>query len=151
VLARFTLTFHILLLTVNAFAQSQIKGIIADSLTTKSVEYAIVSVYKSNDTRPLEGKLTDSTGRFAFADLKQGNYDLKVELMGYQAKTFKNIALKNEETVNIGTIGLFSQVAHLNEIEVKGEQDPNQNKLDKQTYKADQFQSAKGGTAIDYY
>ncbi len=148
-LARFTLTFHILLLTVNAFAQSQIKGIIADSLTTKSVEYAIVSVYKSNDTRPLEGKLTDSTGRFAFADLKQGNYDLKVELMGYQAKTFKNIALKNEETVNIGTIGLFSQVAHLNEIEVKGEQDPNQNKLDKQTYKADQFQSAKGGTAID--
>lgn len=62
--AHFSLTLYISLFSANAFTQSQIKGTITDSLTTISIEYAIASLYKTNDTKPLAGKLTDSTGRF---------------------------------------------------------------------------------------
>lgn len=138
-----------LILIAQTSAQSQIKGRINDSLSAKSLEFAIISIYKTNDTKPLDGKLTDSTGRFEFNNLNQGIYDLKFELIGYQTKTIKSIELKSNQSIELGSISLKSISAQLDEVLVKGEQDPNQNKLDKQTYKADQFQAAKGGTAID--
>ena len=83
-----------------------LKGKIADSLSAQPVEYAIVSIYKLNEAKPLGGKLTDSTGRFLFSDLNAGIYTLKIELIGYRTKNF--IILGFEEKGGVTTfVNLF--------------------------------------------
>jgi ferric enterobactin receptor len=129
-------------------SQSEIKGRIIDSISTQPIQYVVTSVYKSGDTKPLNGKLSDSTGTFLLGNLSADVYDLKIEFIGYQTKTLKNISVKNNQPFTIGEI-ILSPSALLGEVTVTAQQDAFSTKIDKQVFKADQFQTAKGGTAID--
>ncbi|HET6228286.1 MAG TPA: TonB-dependent receptor [Bacteroidia bacterium] len=125
-----------------------LQGKIVDSVTNRPVEYAVISIYQTTSASPLSGKLTDSTGRFTFDKLPFGVYDLKVEFMGYRTKQLKGITLTTAQTLNLGEIKFLSS-STLNELVVSAEQNAFVSKIDKQIYKADKFETAKGGTGID--
>jgi ferric enterobactin receptor len=125
-----------------------LQGTIIDSLTNTPVEYAVISIYRANTSSPLSGKLTDSTGRFIFDKLPPSIYDLKIEFMGYRTKQLKGIDLISTQAINLGEIRFLSATT-LNELVVSAEQNVISSKIDKQIYKADKFESAKGGTGID--
>jgi ferric enterobactin receptor len=131
-----------------AFSQAEIKGRILDSISHQSIQYAVISIYKANDTKPLSGKLCDSTGAFILSGLAASSYDLKIEFMGYHSKVLRNIVLDANQKLALGEIALRPN-SSLTEIVIEGQQNTLTNKIDKQVYKADQFQAAKGGTAID--
>lgn len=131
-----------------AFSQAELEGRIVDSLTHQAVEYAVVGIYKANDPKPFSGILSDSTGTFVLKNLPAATYDLRIEFMGYRSKIVSKIVLADNKKLVLGEIG-FQSVATLNEIVIEGQQNTLSSKIDKQTYKADRFQAAKGGTAID--
>ncbi|MDX2195826.1 MAG: TonB-dependent receptor [Cytophagales bacterium] len=141
--------FLICFASSQVFSQSQIKGKITDTLSSKPLEYAIVSIFNTSDDKLVNGKLTDSTGTFVFDKIDEGNYYLKIDLIGYRTSYVRGILIDKSKMVNLGNINMNVSSAMLNEVEVNAVKDPNQVKIDKQTYKADQFESAKGGTAID--
>lgn len=143
--------FRILLLTVLSFmvtdlySQTAIKGRIIDSLNRKPVEFCNAAIYNSVDNTLLGGRLTDSTGLFEFKNLKSGLYYIKIESIGYKSKAIGNVPVNRSGTTILGDILIEEDAASLKEVVVNGQQ---QSPF-KQVYKANQFEAAKGGTAID--
>jgi ferric enterobactin receptor len=138
-----------LCITVSVFSQGTIKGKILDSLNNTPVEYASVSIYNTEDDKLINGQLSNSTGDFTFTDMVPGNYYLKIDFIGYRTTSIKDIVVSKSLPINLGNIIISHSVQYLNEVIVSGTQDEALNKIDRQVFKAEQFQSAKGGTALD--
>jgi ferric enterobactin receptor len=60
-----------------------------------------------------------------------------------------NIKVENNQNVQLGAITLKIASQALDEVVVQGKKSNSYNKIDKQKYKASQFETSKGGTAID--
>lgn len=128
---------------------SSIKGVVTDSQNKLPLDYSSVALIKGQDSSVVTGALTKTNGEFNLQKLNAGDYILKVFFIGYETKFISNISLTEGQQLNLGNITLNPGTKLLNEVTVTGEKINALNKIDKQTYKSDQFQSAKGGTAID--
>jgi ferric enterobactin receptor len=142
-----------LIITVNdiLFAQNTIKGIVIDSTSNNPLEYAIISVFKNSDQKFVNGTVTDALGKFEVKSLPADNYSIKIEFLGFRTKRINSIVVNQNQTFDVGKISIQSNAQNLQEVVVSGNiaNQNVQNSLEKQTFKADQFQNAKGGTAID--
>lgn len=142
--------FIILLSSKSLFAQNaSVAGIVADEQTKQPVEYASIALLKASDSSVVAGVLTKSNGSFVFSKLAAGAYVIKVAFIGYHTKRTQTFNLTANSQVNAGTIWLSRSQKLLSEVKITGQRDNALNKIDKQTYRADQFESARGGTAID--
>jgi ferric enterobactin receptor len=146
--------FFLILITLISFLNSanaqnaSIKGFVTENETKLPVEFASVSVLKKENAAIIKGDLTKSNGEFIITDLNTGNYILKIISIGYEtAEVNFVISGKNEKIVLDVKMNLSNKL--LNEVVVKGERNSIRNKIDKQTYKANQFESSKGGNAVD--
>lgn len=144
-LISFLLVFSSALFAQNA----SVHGIIIDEFTGAPMNYASISIYKTSDTNLVNGTLTDSTGNFKLSNLKPGNFFLKIQFVGYQTKRISSLNIAEGQKVDLGVIPVNPDQRILNEIKVAGKGAESYNKIDKQIYKADQFEAAKGGSAID--
>ena len=144
----FSIAFYSFL-AAQTFAQTSLRGQIKDSLSRAPVEYASIGVYRTYDNKLINGSISDSTGIFSIKDLKSGDYFLKIEFIGYEGKVVQNIVVDRNKPTDIGTIFVQRSTFTLNEVTVTGQREATQIKMDKQVYRADAFQSAKGGTAVD--
>lgn len=139
----------LLLISSNIYAQNaSLQGTVKDKITNNPLEYTSVSIYAKTDSTLVSGAITKATGNFEFKGLKAGNYYLKVQFVGYRNELVPGVMLTEGKKLNMGTIALTPSQRLLEEITVTGQKTA-YNKIDKQIYKAGQFQSAKGGTAID--
>ena len=96
----------------------------------------------------IAGTVSKSDGSFEFNKLQPGKYSLKFLFIGYQNK-FLPVDLTSRRQVNVGNVSLAPGSELLNQVTITGEKLNSLNKIDKQSYRADQFESAKGGTAVD--
>lgn len=141
----------LLLLSVNILIaqNATIKGVVVEKHHQLPVEFASVAVLKLPDSTLVAGVLTDSIGLYKIPKIGIGNYLLKVVSIGYQT-SYSNfsIADKTQQTTS-DSIYLAVSSKILGEVVVIGQSNGSTNKLDKQTYKANQFEAAKGGSATD--
>ncbi|TCK83649.1 TonB-dependent receptor domain-containing protein [Albibacterium bauzanense] len=142
------LTFLLFLIKVTLAQNSSIKGILKDQQDNQPIEYASVALLKSDST-VIAGTITKSNGSFEFLKLQPGSYILKYVFIGYENKYSPVINLALSKNVNVGSISLNPGSELLNQVTITGEKINALNKIDKQSYRADQFESAKGGSAID--
>jgi ferric enterobactin receptor len=147
----FTFCFLFLIFSVtNLFGQNaSLKGRVIDSKSNTAVEYASVALLKNADSTLVAGIITKANGSFEFVKLSQGSYRLKIIFIGYATSYLKDIIVENGKAVDLGNILLAPSAKMLNEVAVSGQKITALNKIDKQSYKAGQFESAKGGSAID--
>jgi ferric enterobactin receptor len=140
----------VILSSLNSFAQnSGISGKVADSKSNYAIEYASVALFKTTDSALVAGTITKANGEFEFANIIPGSYRLKIVFLGYDTKYLKNIIVSSTHNSNIGTVLLNPSGKMMTEVAVSGKKLTALNKIDKQSYKAGQFESAKGGSAID--
>jgi outer membrane receptor protein involved in Fe transport len=140
-----------LLVSVNFLVaqNATIRGVVVEKTYRLPVEFASVAVLKLPDSTLVTGILTDSIGSYKIPKIDIGNYLLKVVSIGYQTSYSSfTISNKNQQTT-IDSIYLSNSNKLLGEVLVKTQSNNITNKLDKQTYKANQFESAKGGNATD--
>jgi len=138
------------LVSTKLFAQnSSIEGIVFDKSAASALEFASVSLYQLEDSVLLMGQLADASGKFKFEKLKGGAYYIKIQFLGYNTLKSSIINLSVGKKLNLGRLELSLNQQFLSEVKVTGQQLQTLNKIDKQVYKAAQFESAKGGTAID--
>jgi ferric enterobactin receptor len=138
------------LVSTKLFAQnSSIEGIVFDKSAASALEFASVSLYQLEDSVLLLGQLADASGKFKFEKLKGGAYYIKIQFVGYNTWKSSIINLSVGKKLNLGRLELSLNQQFLSEVKVTGQQLQTLNKIDKQVYKAAQFESAKGGTAID--
>jgi len=146
-----SVTYLLFFLTVMpAFAQTgSIGGIAFDKTTQRSLAFVSVSLHQTGDSVLIDGQLSDTTGMFHFNGLKSGSYFIRLQFLGYSTVESHSVNLTGSQHVDLGRIMMEVNPQFLNEVEVTGQQLQSINRIDKQIYKADQFQAAKGGTAID--
>jgi ferric enterobactin receptor len=144
----------ILLIFLSAYsnlimAQSgAIKGLVSDQQSKQPVEYASIALLKSLDSSLVSGTVSKNSGAFQFDNVPAGKYLLKVAFIGFHDFYSKVITVGNGLS-DAGMIALQPSQQLLNEVMVSGQQVNSLNKIDKQSYKAGQFETAKGGSAID--
>lgn len=140
----------LLFITTNALAQTAtVEGTIYDKITSTPISYASVTVHQKKDSTLVNGVITNKQGKFSFAKLSAGNYILQIKFMGYETKKIDLKTLTTGQKLNLGRIDISPSANFLNEVNIVAKQNPSYNVIDKQVYKAGQFESAKGGTAVD--
>lgn len=139
------------LISSSLFAQTaSLKGVVKDGDSQLPIEYASVALFDINDsTTVAAGSVTNKDGSFEFNKIKPGSYKMKALFIGYDTKVLDPIKLGPGQQLNLGSISLNAGSKLLNEVMVSGQSMTSLNKIDKQSYKAGQFEAAKGGNAID--
>ncbi len=126
-----------------------IKGRVTDGQTKQPVEYASVALFKASDSSIVTGTISKNNGSFEFTKIAAGRYRLKIAFIGYRNYLKNNVVLNDRQQLDLGNLVLEPAAKTLSEVSIKGQQAAAINKIDKQIYKAGQFETAKGGSAID--
>lgn len=139
-----------LLLAISTiYAQTaRITGKVVEKSTSAALEYATVALYKSNDTALVSGAITGKDGSFSIDNVPVGRYIVKVHFIGYDQTTTAPFSLGSNQKMALGNISVAPSSKMVNEVQVNGTSVRVANKLEKQTYRADLFETAKGGSAI---
>jgi outer membrane receptor protein involved in Fe transport len=144
--------FNVLLLlfiqTISA-QKASIKGMILDNQNEEPIEYASIALLSSFDNSVISGTVSNKNGNFTIQNIKDGNYKLKIYFVGYESLLLENIKVENNQNIQLESIQLKLSHQALEEVLVAGKKVNSSNKIDKQQYKASQFETAKGGSAID--
>jgi len=136
-------------ISMSIFAQKgDIRGLIIDKQTSESIPYAGVALYLSDGTAPEKGASSDIDGNFIIEKVKAGSYRLEVSFMGYETTVVKDIVVKQGD-VNVGEIALAPNNIEIEGVEVTAMKKTVTSKIDRKVYSADDFATAKGGTATD--
>ena len=147
---KFFLSIISFFLVTNSFSQnSSIEGEIVGSSSQTPLEYASISVYSADGNKLITGTLSDVKGIFKVQKIKAGNYFLKIQFIGYETKQTSAFVLNAGQNLNIGKIEIVPGAKLLEEVTISSAALNSLNKIDKQSYRASQFESAKGGSAID--
>lgn len=122
-------------ITVNAQPSYRIEGKLHNFMENKPVEFASVSLHNLTDSSLVTGAISDTSGRFSIANLKEGSYFIKVSCIGFKP-AFKNGILLNSATptFNMGTIDLNAEAQTLKEVTVEGERLKGVAEVDKTVY-----------------
>jgi len=140
----------LVLVAARATAQTgTVKGIAYDTTAENPLAFVSVSLHLANDSSVINGQLSASDGSFLFNKLAPGDYFIRLQFLGYETTESPHVAVGDKQVVDLGRIALTLNPRFLNEVQVTGRQLQNVNRIDKQVYRAAQFEAAKGGTAID--
>jgi len=147
-----SLLLHLLFLVnvVPTWAQSGfITGTVLDKTTESPLAFVSVSLLREGDSVAVQGMLSDENGRFLFEKVKRGHYSVRLTFLGYETIELSPVIVAGNQSADLGHIELTVSPQFLNEVTVSGKQLKIANKIDKQVFKANQFEASKGGTAID--
>jgi len=135
----------------STFAQGgSISGIVTDRITNERIPYANISIIPESNPASISGTVSDRDGNFLIENLSFGNYNAVISFIGYKPDTIRNINIDKENIqFNIGTIQLESITVVLNEVVIRNPARTVTNKLDRVTYRVEDFETAKGGNASD--
>ena len=140
----------ILLFTNALLAQNgSINGTVLDNQNTAPIDYASIALLNAVDSSVITGTLSKKNGTFSIQNISPGKYKLNLYFVGYETRLLENIVVQNNQKIQLETIKLKRTFQSLAEVVVLGKKSDSYNKIDKQQYKANQFQTAKGGSAID--
>lgn len=136
--------------TLQAQATTSLAGRVLDRANQSPVEYASVALFSSGDSTLVAGAVTDVEGRFELRDIVAGQYYLEARFIGYETHIRSNIEVgAHQHAADLGDIHLVLGTEVLGEVEVTGARKDVSHTIDKQVYRADQFQAAVGGSASD--
>jgi len=147
---RFVKFLVLFLVPVTLTAQTGgIKGTAFDQAAESPLPFVSVSLHMVKDSSLLNGQLSGSDGSFLFEGLKPGHYFLRLQFLGYQTVQTDPVQVQEKSVIDLGKVPLKVNPLFLEEVNVTGKQLQNINTIDKQVYRAQQFESARGGTAMD--
>ncbi len=137
--------------TSTALAQrGSLKGAIIDKATEENIPFATVAIMKTGEENAFTGSVSDENGRFLIENVTFGTYDLVVSFIGYNSRKISNFTVSSDnKDIDFEKIEMEPRVIGIETIEVKAAARTSVNKIDRRTYRASDFETARGGTAID--
>jgi ferric enterobactin receptor len=137
--------------TIGLFGQKNIvlSGKLIDTLSAEPLSYAAVSLQYPTTKNLVVGQISDEKGLFKFEAVKQERFIVKIEYVGYQTKYVEVAFEAVEGDLDLGAIKLVPLSQLLESVTVSGQKMNVVATLDKQVFKTEQFETAKGGTATD--
>lgn len=139
----------LLLISLNAWGQGKISGLVKDQVTQKGIEFVSIALYSSQDSSIITGNITDSEGLFLLEKIPSGSSYLVISYLGYQTQTIPNLILARNEQLELPPIFLVSDFQNLQGVDVEGQRITTDFRTEKQSFSAENFEAARGGTATD--
>jgi CarboxypepD_reg-like domain/TonB-dependent Receptor Plug Domain len=142
-------SFFFLCVTLTITAQvsetGQIKGVVSDSLTKGEMPFASVIIQQNG--KDILGVQTTKNGSFSTKKIPYGDYDLKVQYLGYQSYT-KKIKLNSLELI-LPTIQMILDQVNLSEIKIIGKKPFLEQSIDRMILNVSESITGAGGFATD--
>src|ERR1051326_6085899 len=110
------LVIHTSFFSFAAQAQQTITGFVK-SQDDRGIEAATVSLLKLKDSSIVKIAVTDKTGLFEFEKIKNDNYLLKIDALGYNKFLSKTVTFEGKR-VNTGDLQLTAATQSLNDVNV---------------------------------
>ena len=130
-----------------------VQGTIIDSVTSKPIEYASVSLVDLEHNELVTGGLTDKNGLLNITEIPLGKYVAVIEFIGYEKKEITPIILFPGEGGGIrhdfGTVKLNVSAVNMSEVEVLGDESVFIQTIDKKIFNVGRDLSSSGGTGSD--
>ena len=145
------LFFSILLISAPVFAQkAELFGVVTEKNSGEKIPFATVSVYKSDFSELIKGTVSNENGKFSVNELNAGNYRAVVSFIGFKPDTSAVIDITSYKSkYDLGVVSILPSAVEIADVEVRGTASTTTRKIDRQTYRAADFETAKGGTAVD--
>ncbi len=139
------------LVYIPGFAQQGvIEGTVMDSNTRDGIPFATVALFKAGSEIPVKGVTTNIDGGFRISSVEYGNYRVSISFIGYDSHDLFDIPItRNAPSVQLGVISLSQSAVQLEGVEVTAMARTVVNRLDRRTYRAEDFETARGGNATD--
>ncbi|GAB3893790.1 outer membrane beta-barrel family protein [Larkinella knui] len=138
--------------TVNPDAprgNGKISGTLIDSTTSKPVEFATIALLSVQTGKPIDGTTSDEKGKFSLTKLLPGEYRLQVSFLGYRNKETGKLKIERGTDINVGNVMLAPDVKTLQEVNVVGQTQIVEEKVDRLVYNAEKDITNKGGDASE--
>lgn len=140
----FILIFIFFRLTFS-FAQTyQIQGKIEEAESKLGVPNATIILLLASDSTQIDGLISDLNGKFKFTSVKKGEYLLKIQFLGFQAR-IKEILVNSD--LELGSILIKEEANDLAEIIVNARRSTGIQKSDTTLFNADAFKTMKDASA----
>lgn len=130
-----------------AMAQGLVKGRVLDKQTDETLQFVNVKV--SQGDRFVGGTVTDATGQFEVASLKEGQYTLTLSYVGYKSQVRKFAITKDKRRVSFQVIYMSEDQKTLKEVTVTGQRSEMKLEVDRKSFSVDQQIANAGGSASD--
>ncbi|GAB3497026.1 TonB-dependent receptor [Spirosoma knui] len=121
--------------------KAEIQGVAIDSVSSKPLRMASVSLLTARDSGYVDATTTDGDGRFSFRNVAAGNYRLLITFLGYGNASRYVTVPADAPIVDAGTIRMNEQASMLNEVVVKQERAPIDVKGDTLEFNANSFKT----------
>ncbi len=147
----FPIVLLILLSTIYVKAQSgRLSGTVVDIETSENIPFASVALFSTDNASPIKGTVSDNSGHFVIEEIPFGSYHLMISFIGYETDSSNVVEISREKhRVDLGRVGLGISKVALEEVEVREMARTSSTKIDRKVYRAADFETAKGGTAVD--
>lgn len=123
--------------TDNKNIAGKISGKIKSIDDKSNLEFASVSLFRSDNKDLIEGTITDSKGRFNFKNIITGDYILKISFIGFESKEIIFSTNKLDPNFQDNNIYLNTDSKLLEEINIKDEKAIYETRIDKIVYNAE--------------
>ncbi len=143
------LLLFLLLISYNSFAQTiTISGLIKDKTDKSPLPYVNVVIKTEKDSVFIAGTITNEDGRFTLAEIKPGNYLVKVSYTGYQTIEKSAFIGSLSDFIEIPDIELAESQNLLESITVTANRTGISEALDKKSYSVEDNVSQSGGSVL---
>ncbi len=120
--------------TVTALAQGQIRGLILDKNTSEAMSFVSVALTPQGETAPTMGASSDSEGKFHFKNVKFGTYMLTLSFVGYK-EVRKQVELNEKNhTISFAALYMKEDATTLNEVQVTGQRSAMKLEVDRKSF-----------------
>jgi len=125
---------------------SGIAGRIVDEYRTP-IPYATIAVYKTADSALVDGGTSDDEGRF-FVPLPPGKYYMAIRMISFNDTSISGIEI-GKELLRLGDIRLRASAQNLEEVQIRGQRNQMELKLDKRVFNVGQDLTSRGTSASE--
>ena len=130
-----------------------VQGSIVDSVTSKPIEYASVSLVDLEHNELVTGGLSDKNGRVNITEIPLGKYVAVIEFIGYQKKEVGPLNIYPGEgggiRQDIGNVTLSVSAVNMEAVQVVGDESTFIQTIDKKIFNVGRDLSSSGGTGAD--
>ncbi|SHE40106.1 Outer membrane receptor proteins, mostly Fe transport [Psychroflexus salarius] len=126
--------------------ESKLTGKVIDKSQNFPLEYATISILNPTTNELVEGGVTNTKGEFSLK-VEKGTYNVKIEYISFESKTFNNLDLSKNK--DLGTIKLGIKADSLDEVVVTAETTTVDVRLDKKIYNIGKDLTTSGATISD--
>lgn len=127
-----------------------IKGQAIDMQTKKPIMFANAALFSMKDSSVVGGTVADENGNFELKNLKFGRYYLVVDFIGYYKKTISDLRINpRNKTQDLKQVQLKQSSNNIDEVEVTGERNFVEYKIDRKVINISKNINATGGSLVD--